>query len=224
MPAKAVFDVAAVAAMHAAGTPLSQIAGTPGMPKSVPTLVRHLKAGGHMVFANRSKLQSLTPELLEELHHKRGLRCYEIAEAYDCHASAVKRLARKWGLAKGRGASKRQPSGPANHLWKGGRRKDDQGYVMLRRPHHPMAQSNGYVYEHRLVMSEHLGRTLEKDEQVHHINGLRDDNRPENLVVIKGGKHQQLHADHRREVWELRKRVEQLESQLNPGHSLKVFG
>jgi hypothetical protein len=53
---------------------------------------------------------------------------------------------------------------------------------------------------------------------------IRTDNAPENLLVVKSGKHQQLHADHRREVWELRKRIETLESQLNPGQSLKVFG
>ena len=224
MPAKAVFDVEKVAALHAGGLSLVKIAQMPGMPRAASTIARRLHAHGHRVFASRSKLDSLTPELLQDLHHTRGLRCDEIAAIYECHPSAVKRLAKKWNMAKGRGCSKRRPRGPACHLWKGGRRNDGQGYVMLRRPEHPMAQSNGYVYEHRLVMSEHIGRILEKGEEVHHINGIRDDNRPENLTVIKSGKHQKLHADHRREVWELRKRIETLESQLNPGQSLKVYG
>lgn len=224
MPAKAVFDVERAAALHAGGLSLEKIAEMPGMPKAASTISRHLHANGHRVFANRSNLEALTPELLEDLHHNRGLRCDEIAVMYSCHSSAVKRLARKWGMAKGRSCSKRRPSGAANHAWRGGRRKDGEGYVMLRRPKHPMAQSNGYVYEHRLVMAEHLGRLLEQCEEVHHINGNREDNRPENLIVIKSGKHQKLHADHRREVWELRKRVEQLESMLHRGPSLKVFG
>ena len=58
-----------------------------------------------------------------------------------------------------------------------------QGYVLLKRKDHPRANSGGYVYEHRLVMEALLGRYLEPDEQVHHKNGVRDDNRPENLEL-----------------------------------------
>lgn len=76
--------------------------------------------------------------------------------------------------------------GPNNHGWKGGRTVDKHGYVLLLRPDHPRAKKHtGYVQEHRLVMEEFLGRFLLPTEVVHHINGIRDDNRVENLQVFQ---------------------------------------
>lgn len=57
------------------------------------------------------------------------------------------------------------------------------GYRHVYLPGHPMANSAGAVYEHRLVMADVLGRPLRSDETVHHRNGDRLDNRPDNLEL-----------------------------------------
>lgn len=76
--------------------------------------------------------------------------------------------------------------------WKGGRRTSKRdGYVYIWMPEHPNAVSRGYVLEHRLVMEKMLGRYLFPDEDVNHINGKKDDNRPENLVVVRHYAHYQ---------------------------------
>ncbi len=80
-------------------------------------------------------------------------------------------------------------SGKYSSRWKGGRRKSKEGYWEVRSVNHPFKRSNHYVAEHRLVMEKHLGRYLEKHEIVHHKNGIKDDNRIENLQIVYRKKH-----------------------------------
>lgn len=76
-------------------------------------------------------------------------------------------------------------TGPASATWKGGRVMTYDGYIRVRIPDHPNCDSAGYVLEHRYVMSLHLGRPLEPQEVVHHINGDKTDNRIENLELME---------------------------------------
>lgn len=70
--------------------------------------------------------------------------------------------------------------------WKGGKRNKG-GYNIIFQPEHPFNNHN-YVAEHRLVVEKFIGRFLTKEEVVHHINGLKKDNRIENLMIFKTNK------------------------------------
>lgn len=95
----------------------------------------------------------------------------------------VKGLCKTCGGGFNRGAQRR---GAASPQWKGGKRIDKTGYVQIRRPEHPHAMVGGYMLEHRLVMESMIGRFLSTSETVHHKNGDRADNRPDNLELWVG--------------------------------------
>ena len=82
--------------------------------------------------------------------------------------------------------------GSKNGAWKGGRNIDADGYVLVWIAAHPFATSSNYVREHRLVMELKLNRYLTEDEVVHHIDGNRQNNHPNNLELFPSN------ADHLR--------------------------
>ncbi len=81
------------------------------------------------------------------------------------------------------------PRGADTHTWKGGRSLSTAGYVILKMPGHHLADKRGNVREHRLVWEKANGRRLLPTEAVHHINGIKSDNRPENLVAMTNAEH-----------------------------------
>lgn len=110
-----------------------------------------------------------------------SLKCYRVNQKLNPNSGTFKkgqRISPKTEFKKG------ENLGENNKNWKGGRHKLKIGYVMVKAYDHPKAYRNE-VYEHILVAEKKIGRYLKKGENVHHINGIKDDNRPKNLIVCK---------------------------------------
>lgn len=100
--------------------------------------------------------------------------------------------------AKYRGLCRTCAKGGDRHPnWKGGRQLDKDGYVLISgQRSHPNCDRHGCVREHVLVMERKLGRYLTGDERerVHHKNGVKHDNDPENLELNSHSDHAVLHG------------------------------
>lgn len=126
---------------------------------------------------------------LKELYLIRKLSCKEIGEIYGFCESSVCRRLREIGI--------RMRTNSESHvgkfrLNKQGRFISNDGYIQVwLPPKHPYSgmSSNNWIAEHRLVMAQALGRCLLSTELVHHINGVKSDNRIDNLQILPRSKH-----------------------------------
>ena len=120
--------------------------------------------------------------------HVKKQQAYWLCQC-DCGKKVVVMgYAMRRGMAKSCGCynseCRSRRSGELSSQWKGGRIKGSGGYILVSMRGHPKADKGGYVFEHVLVMQKYLKRHICKNELVHHKNGIKDDNRIENLELM----------------------------------------
>lgn len=115
-------------------------------------------------------------------------------------ASEEQRAETRRRISMNNARNQKGKKGPLSSSWKGGRYSTARDkYVYVYAPDHPHAVKatngvGGYVLEHRLVMEKIIGRYLHPDEDVNHRNGIKDDNRPENLRLVSHFAHFEEHG------------------------------
>lgn len=140
----------------------------------------------------REKFHNPDPIFRKEIcdRYRAGETCQQIGDAVGYSLTGVYYILKACGVKpRSRISWRKGKSGPELPNFKGWlMSRAGYRYVWVGRDH-PMGNTKGYCLEHRLVMSQHLGRVLNRSELVHHRNGVKDDNRLENLSIVSREAH-----------------------------------
>lgn len=105
--------------------------------------------------------------------------------------------------------------GEKSSNWNGGVRKTRKGYRQILMPHHKRSDSNGYVMEHIVVFEKESGITVPNGCCIHHLNGIKDDNRIENLCMMTRSSHTIFHHSGSKRSDETRKNISESKRKKN---------
>ena len=129
---------------------------------------------------------------------------YKIAENVGCSAVTIQRQLKKHKILsrnnvealKGKHCSVKTEFKKGNKPWNFKGEIKRNGYIVIYLPNHPYSSKQGYVRKHRLIVESQIGRYLTLEEKVHHLNEIKIDNDPTNLIAfINESAHQRFHYD-----------------------------
>ena len=148
---------------------------------SQPTVIYRLRSAGVPRRNRWEQYASGTPEEAIALYQS-GVGVPTIAKRLGVTNHAIYVRLQRAGIARRQHVYPVR-NGAANTAWKGGRHLS-RGYVMI------LVGPKQYRQEHRVVVEASIGRPLKDHEIVHHLNGVRTDNRIENLVITTRPQHE----------------------------------
>ena len=156
------------------------------------------------------RLKDITKEQLEDLYLNKQKSLNSISKILKHSMCSIKRWLYYYKIPiRSRAESMSLLVSDKNPAWNGGEHITPLGYKKVTAKGHPRANS-GYVFEHILVWEKANNKYLSKEFVIHHFNGIKADNRIENLVALKRGLHIDLAEPYKRRIRELEEEIKKL--------------
>lgn len=160
----------------------------------------------------------LTKEKLDELYLRQRLSRAKISALTGYSDWVIEKALELFGIPKRSRSEIMVIENQKRPLPKGGRLEQD-GYILIRHREHHRANSSGYVWEHIVAWEEANRRPLPDGWIIHHINGRKKDNHPQNLMAMPRKSHHYALL-----LQACRKRIRELEAELNGYKSQRILG
>jgi len=174
-----------------------------------------IKYGFHIRHHSEDNKYNVTESKLHELYIDKQWSITMIANYYGCRDFIIHHYLHKYGInirnwSDARKAALNNGRKPGNY--KNGVTQNSQGYIFIWKPDYPGSERHGYILEHRYVWEQTRNQKLPDGWVVHHINGIKTDNRPENLIAMPHLSHEKLIPFMAQRIAELEDKIRQLEN------------
>ena len=173
-----------------------------------------------------TRRHDLSDDTIKGLYLEGKLSAVAVATRLNCPVATINGRLKRMGIRRGRSEAMRLAfslEGRHSPNYKGGRLTKRSGYVYAWAPGYP-GTNGGYALEHRLVWEHYHKKQLPKGYVVHHLNGIKNDNRPENLAALKAGEHTNQTEPYKKRIRQLEIENRQLRHALEDSQMIFCIG